>query len=433
MKAKKYVIFPVMICVLFLCLHFAFSPQSGDSAAAANTADVADSPAKIEILYSGSSFKYVDDFIEPTDHTVAETIQTRKINAPLREKIRMTDRCLAAGASYKDAMLYCFPLLEKTVDEAVKFIDKQPVDSEIKFNPDRKPMFSITREQIGYQTDEECLYRDIYTRLRVGANVRVTAIPKTLYPHRTALDNVKLTSLRARFTTDYSQSNENRKHNIKLALSKINGTVLKSGEEFSFNKKVGRRTQANGFREAKIIVGGEYVEGFGGGVCQASTTLYNCAIRADLNITQARNHSLVSSYVSPSFDAMVNSGSSDLRFVNGGDEPVFLRCYGTDTTAVVEIYGVSLPYRISTESVIVSRSEPPEDLEVVDKDGKYIKEPMRPGEKIRVSYGHGAVKSEGYLLYYDFSGKLIEKKLIRKDTYSSSRGIIAVMPEIETA
>ena len=70
---------------------------------------------------------------------------------------------------------------------------------------------------------------------------------------------------------------------------------------------------------------------------------------------------------------------------------------------------------------------------VVDKDGKYIKEPMRPGEKIRVSYGHGAVKSEGYLLYYDFSGKLIEKKLIRKDTYSSSRGIIAVMPEIETA
>ena len=237
--------------------------------------------------------------------------------------------------------------------------------------------------------------------------------------------------MRARFTTDYSQSNDNRKSNIKLALKKINGTVLGSGEEFSFNKKVGRRTAANGFKEAKIIVGGEYVEGFGGGVCQASTTLYNCAVRADLSITQARNHSLVSSYVSPSFDAMVNSGSSDLRFVNGGDEPVFLRCYGTDTTAVVEIYGTALPYKISTESVVVSRSEPPADLEVVDKDGKYIKEPMRPGEKLRVSYGHGAVKSEGYLLYYDFSGKLLERKLIRKDSYSSSQGIIAVAPEIE--
>ncbi len=433
MKAKKYVIFPVMICVLFLCLHFALSVNGSEKSVAADSAGTTSAPAKIEILYAGSSFSYTDEFIEPTDHTVAETLQMRKINAPLNEKMRMIDRCLAAGASYKDAMLYCFPLLEKTVDKAVKFIDKQPVDSEIKFDPDRRPMFSITREQVGYETDEENLYRDIYTRLRVGSNVRVTAIPKTLYPGRTALDNVKLTSLRARFTTDYSQSNENRKHNIKLALSKINGTVLKSGEEFSFNKKVGRRTAANGFKEAKIIVGGEYVEGFGGGVCQASTTLYNCVIRADMSVTQARNHSLVSSYVSPSFDAMVNSGSSDLRFVNGGDEPVFLRCYGTDTTAVVEIYGTALPYKITTESVVVSRSDPPADLEVVDKNGKYIKEPLRPGEKIRISYGHGAVKSEGYLLYYDFSGKLIEKKLIRRDNYSSTRGIIAVMPEIETA
>ena len=378
MKAKKYILIPVMLISLCLCLHFAFSGGEDADAAAANAVD-ASAPAKIEILYGGNSFAYTDEFIEPTDHTVAETLQTRKINAPLSEKMRMTDRCLAAGATYKDAMLYCFPLLGNTVDKAVGFINKQPVDSEIKFDPDRRPMFSITREQVGYSMDEENLYRDIYTRLRYGSDVKITALPKTLYPARTAFDNVKLTTLRARFTTDYSQSNDNRKSNIKLALKKIYGTVLGSGEEFSFSKQVGRRTAANGFKEAKIIVGGEYVEGFGGGVCQASTTLYNCAVRADLSITQARNHSLVSSYVSPSFDAMVNSGSSDLRFVNGGDEPVFLRCYGTDTTAVVEIYGTALPYKISTESVVVSRSEPPADLEVVDKDGKYIKEPMRPG------------------------------------------------------
>ena len=429
LKAKKYILFPIILCVVAVCCCFAvFNTENGKQEACVS-AEGDYSCAKIDILYGGRVFSYVDDFIEPTDHTVAETLQMRKINAPLPEKIRMTDRCIAAGATYKDAMLYCFPLLEGRVDEAVKFINKKPEDSTVKFNPDKRPMFSITREKVGYETDEEGLYRDIYLRLRRSGVVQVTVVPKTLIPGRTVYDNVKLTALRAKFTTDYSNSNENRKDNIRLALKKINGTVLKPDEEFSFNKKVGRRSEQNGFKEAKIIVGGEYVEGVGGGVCQASTTLYNCALRADMKITQARNHSLLSSYVPPSFDAMVNSGSSDLRFVNSGDEPVFIRAYGTDSEAVVEIYGTALPYKIKTESVVLSRSDPPKDQEIVDTEGKYIKEPMRPGEKLRVSYGHGAVKSEGYLLYYDAQGKLLERKLIRCDNYSQVAGIVAVAPE----
>ncbi|MDR2202665.1 MAG: VanW family protein [Clostridiales bacterium] len=408
----------------------AFAPVSdvGGSGRAFADAEAGGTRARVEIVYNGRVFYYADEFITATDHTVEETIFNRKINSPLPDKLRLVEKCLTAGASYKDAVLYCFPLIAGTVSAAVAYIDRAPVDSVIKFNPDKTPMFEITRESVGYEMAENRLYQEIYLALKRGPDARIAAIPKVLQPSVTAYDNMKLTKLRARFTTDYASSVENRKHNIRLALKKINGTVLMPGKEFSFNGAVGPRTVKNGFKEAKIIMSGEYVEGVGGGVCQASTTLYNCAVLSGLEVTAVNNHSLACGYVGPSFDAMVNASWSDLKFKCGADTPVFIRAYGTVATAVVEIYGAPLPYTITTQSVIVSKADPPADREIIDVERKYVAPASRPGDKLRVSYGHGAMKSEGYLLYHDKSGKLIDKKLIRRDSYSPIAGIIAVTP-----
>ena len=190
---------------------------------------------------------------------------------------------------------------------------------------------------------------------------------------------------------------------------------------------MGKRSAANGFQEAKIILEGEYVEGVGGGVCQASTTVYNCALLADMKITSVRNHSLAPSYIAPSFDAMVNSGSSDMKFVNESDGPIFIRSYGDDTTAHVEIYGLKMPYKIVKESKVVSRSAVPEDKMFTDTENKYVSEDMLSGETKRVSYGAAGLSSEGYLCYYK-DGKLFDRKLIRKDVYRSVQGLVAVKP-----
>lgn len=95
-------------------------------------------------------------------------------------------------------------------------------------------------------------------------------------------------------------------HNIALAAEKINGCILADGEEFSFNGRVGARTESNGFLSAPIILEGDFVEGVGGGVCQASTTVYNAALLAGMEITEQHPHSLRVGYVEPSFDAMVS-------------------------------------------------------------------------------------------------------------------------------
>lgn len=394
---------------------------------AGETASAEENLITVEMTFGDNRSFYEDIPLEAPDFTVTSEFHDRRINAPYAEKIRCVEENLSRGSSPKAALLYCFPLLEQKVDEIIKSVNCLPVDATITFKPYARPMFYITREHIGYSVNEQRLYYDIYNALRKSPSARVKVSADELKPSVTAEELKTYTALRASFTTDYSHSNENRKHNIRLALSKINGKTLKKGEEFSFNKTVGKRSAANGFQEAKIILEGEYVEGVGGGVCQASTTVYNCALLADMKITSVRNHSLAPSYIAPSFDAMVNSGSSDMKFVNESDGPVFIRAYGDDTTAHVEIYGLKMPYKIVKESKVVSRSAVPEDKFFTDTENKYVSEEMLSGETKRVSYGAAGLSSEGYLSYYR-NGVLIERKLIRKDVYRSVQGLVAVKP-----
>ena len=90
--------------------------------------------------------------------------------------------------------------------------------------------------------------------------------------------------LRSEFTTSIATSTENRKHNVKYALSAFNGLAISPDETVSFNQIIKERTKTSNFKEAKIIVQGDFVPGSGGGICQASTTLYNALLLADMEI-----------------------------------------------------------------------------------------------------------------------------------------------------
>ena len=419
----------VILSLLVLFVFLGASGGFGASVANASTSIKSDQRASINFTYRGKSYKYVDNIIAPTDYLVAEQILNRKINAPTHEKLRLVEKILQAGGDYTMAINYCFPLLEKTINRVLADVNTAPKNSEIFFNPNAKPMFSVSREEPGYELGREALYRDTYMHLLKGQRVPLIIKPKSITPEILAYHNLNLTHKRVRFTTSFAKSNPSRSHNIALALSSINGTRLNPKEEFSFNKTVGARTAANGYKEAKIIMDGKYVDGVGGGVCQASTTLYNAALRADMRITQVRNHSLISSYVPASFDAMVNSGTSDLRFVNDGDTPVFIKAYTDGANAVVEFYGQKLPYTIDIESAIIARTPAPPDVEELDTDYKFFDSTIaQPGDKKRIAKGYGATKSEGYLLYKDYNGNLLERKHIRKDTYKSLAGKVVVAP-----
>jgi len=228
---------------------------------------------------------------------------------------------------------------------------------------------------------------------------------------------------RARFITDYSKSTAERKHNILLASKFIDKTLLCVGEEFSFNHVVGRRTENRGFKSAKIIVNGEFVDGVGGGVCQVSTTLYNAVILAGLCVLEYHPHSLQVGYVPPSRDAMVNSSGADLRFVNNTDSPLFLRAQADGNNLVISVWGRAMRESFSVESAITGKNAIPQPIITVDDKGEYPD--LLDGQKKVLRYAKQGIRSESYLVKR-VDGKVVERIRLRKDSYASIGEIVVI-------
>lgn len=183
---------------------------------------------------------------------------------------------------------------------------------------------------------------------------------KTLYPKVTTnmIGREAFPKLLASFSTHYPASNVNRTTNLRLAAKKVNGTVLLPGETFSYNKVVGERSIAAGYKEAAIYANGAVVDGLGGGICQISTTLFNAVLFANLNIVELHNHQFVPSYVGAGRDATVVYGSKDFRFSNSRKHAIKIEMSVSGGVASCQIYGVKedKEYDVDVNAYITSQS-----------------------------------------------------------------------------
>lgn len=127
--------------------------------------------------------------------------------------------------------------------------------------------------------------------------------------------NVKVKVVSSFETPLINRSNE-RINNINIALKKVNNYVIKPNNIFSFNKIVGERNSKNGYKKAPIIDHGKDKSGYGGGICQLSSTIYNSAVKSGMKILERHKHSKQVHYVSKGMDAAVNYGDKDLKFKN---------------------------------------------------------------------------------------------------------------------
>jgi vancomycin resistance protein YoaR len=126
----------------------------------------------------------------------------------------------------------------------------------------------------------------------------------------------------ARFATPLKHRTPNQVHNVALALTRMTGRTLAPGEVFSFNQAAGSWNSRSGYRRAPVSYDGELIPSWGGGVCQASTTLYNAALLAGLTIVERHRHHWLAGYVAPGRDAAVADPDLDLRFRNDHPWPI---------------------------------------------------------------------------------------------------------------
>lgn len=273
------------------------------------------------------------------------------------------------------------------------------------FNSEGAP-FTYFEGNDGKHADGAKLINDIRTSLSGSFNdvyLNVSTVKR-----KTALRTVKYdTRLLSTFTTHFDGTNADRSHNISLAAQKINGTVLKNGGSFSFNETVGQRTAERGFKSAKIIERGEFVDGVGGGVCQVSTTLFNAAILAGCEISEFHPHSLAVSYVPPSCDAMVSGTYFDLKFENRTGYTLYIRAVTGGSYITFNIYGRGDGAVYGYRSTVTGAIPAPEEI---TKDGSLVKE----GRDGTVSEGYLTVTRNGYT----------KTTLFRRDKYAPIKRVV---------
>lgn len=202
---------------------------------------------------------------------------------------------------------------------------------------------------------------------------------KTLYPSVTTnmIGSEAFPDLLASYSTKYSAAAVDRTTNLRLAANKINGTVLMPGETFSYNKVVGARTPAAGYKDAPTYVNGEVVDGIGGGICQITSTLYNAVVFANLGIVERYNHQFVPSYVTASRDATVVYGALDFKFKNNRKYPIKINCSVSGGIASCKIFGLKQDddYQVEISSYVTGKTATSvysEAYKILKKDGKVV-------------------------------------------------------------
>lgn len=279
--------------------------------------------------------------------------------------------------------------------------------------------FEVTKEVYGvYFNKEEAIKR--YNELLDGKTMEIKLITVEPTVKVSDLNNELFRDVLATFSTKYDKYYTNRVKNLELAGRKVNGTILYPGEEFSYNKVVGKRTVANGFKEAHVFAGGKVVDGLGGGICQVSTTLYNTVLMSDLKVTERKAHMMHTGYNEPGKDATVVYGSIDFRFVNNRKTPIKISMEVKNGVVTSTIYGLKMENEpiIEIKSVIL-KTIPYTTIE--EKDAT-----MNEGTTKVVQSPVNGYVSETYRIEKDASGKEISRKLISKDTYKQTSKIIKV-------
>ena len=242
-------------------------------------------------------------------------------------------------------------LNKNSIGDAVKKVadkfDVQPQDAHVKsFNPEAKEKFTYADGSDGYLISQKKVTDEITKILEQPEKVGTFTVTAVRTSYKKSLNmvkaNTKLIGSHCTSCTNVWAS----VYNMQLAIKTCNGYVVNPGETFSFNEMTGDTTTgALGYVPSTAIVSGGYEQQYGGGICQASTTIYIAALKAGMSVVERHAHQYPSSYAAVGTDATVDYGNLDMKFKNPYDYPVYIATYVYDCNGdgideiCVEFYG----------------------------------------------------------------------------------------------
>ncbi len=267
---------------------------------------------------------------------------------------------------YELAFAYDINAINQVLTEQCSLYDQPVVNAVLKRE---NGVFSVVEGQVGYRLDVETSIDVINEYMTLEWDLQPCLIELDVteeQPLGSAEELAKVTDLLGSFTTSFSSSGADRSANVSNGCRLIDGATLYPGQEFSTYEAVAPFTKQNGYYMAGSYLNGKVVDSLGGGICQVSTTLYNAVLRAELEVTQRYNHSMIVTYVDPSADAAIaESSGKDFRFVNNLDVPIYIEGIIDGKRITFNIYGQetrSGNRQVTYESKVLEVINPPGEI-----------------------------------------------------------------------
>lgn len=322
-------------------------------------------------------------------------------------------------------LTYDMTALDVFVENIRMEIDCEPVNATRRVVEIER--FEFTDSSVGYRLDGEVLKTQLADIILNGGVEQIELQVEVLQPSPSRAELEASTVLLAECTTSLENSSSKRDYNVNLALGMFNFMVVEPDKTVSFNKVVGKRTTKNGFFEAPEYAGTTVTTGVGGGVCQASTTLYGAIIRAGLQVVERHPHTMTVAYAEASQDAAVNNDDKNLKFKNNTGSELFIFAW-TDAkkeTATVKIYGkpIDNTVRIKIISDVTQMDMKGGEITYVDDiEGTrvwYVDDPP-----VLAEAGKPGMRSTAYRVYYDLAtGQEVKREKLSSDYYAPQNDV----------
>ena len=223
----------------------------------------------------------------------------------------------------------------------------------------------------------------------------------------------------ANVATTLNANLKDRTTNVRLAAQAINGKILNPGDEFSYNKTVGKRTAERGYKNAKVFQNGGVEDGLGGGICQVSSTLYMAVLDSNLKVTERKNHVFAVAYTPIGLDATVSYGVKDFRFKNSSSYPIKIIAEQSGSEIRVIIKGTKTDsIKVKMETEILSKV-PYQKITIQD-------DTLERGKSVVKTEGYTGYKARTYRILLDANGKQISRTLESTSNYSKLDKVVRV-------
>ena len=333
---------------------------------------------------------------------------------PFEERLAEVERLRREGLSLVTSLTWDRDALRARCEGIASTVNYAPVNAGVASFDFNSHRFTFTPELNGQFLSADAVYSAVTRCLESGdTRARLTFTPEILIADVTQTELAAAFGRISGYTTSTTRNNA-RNTNVRLSAEAINGTVVRSGETFSFNQTVGQRTAEKGYQEAAAIAGGQNTTEIGGGVCQTSSTLFNAVARANLEVVSRSPHAWPSSYVEKGMDATVNWPGLDFKWRNNTDWPVYIVAWYDNRKVTVELYGHTLGegITIDLESQVVQNIAKPRDI-------NYVQNPnLAPGTRQTTVKAREGYVVETWQVWYR-GGKEYQRNKLCTSTYKA--------------